>query len=112
MGDVAELVARAEAAGLRLCPRGETLRIRGPLNAKPLVEQLRLHKSEALALLALDHCSRCGGRSKGVVATYWTNWRESLCPACVADVVEDFDRTDTWPRFRVPDRLLPPGETP
>ena len=48
---VADLLADAEAAGLRIAVEGETLRIRGPRAGAPIAHQLAAHKPAVIALL-------------------------------------------------------------
>jgi hypothetical protein len=50
-GVVADLLAEAEAAGLRIAVDGETLRIRGPKGGASIAQQLAARKPAVLALL-------------------------------------------------------------
>jgi hypothetical protein len=104
---------RAQHAGLKLWTEGGTVQIEGlkPLPANLLAE-LRQHRAELAALLSGPSCYRCDAVRTRLVATYWTHWEQSLCPDCVADVVQEFDQHDTWPEFPVPDKPPALGETP
>jgi len=92
--DGVKLLVRAEAAGLRVRAEGDQLVVVGPRRLAELADELLAHKSDVLAALAL-RCSMCGATDR-VVRTYWSDWREGLCPGCVVTAVAVFDR-DGWP---------------
>jgi|HubBroStandDraft_6_1064221.scaffolds.fasta_scaffold822817_2 hypothetical protein len=50
--DVLVLLRRAKEAGLCVEPAGDTLKVRGPKNAEPVVKLLAEHKAEVMAALA------------------------------------------------------------
>ena len=66
-----QLIQRVEAAGGRLSPRGDRLRMEAP---KPLpdalIEELRQHKGEVMALLEGGAASAVDGRDEGVLASH------------------------------------------
>ena len=49
--DAVALLRRAKEAGLCVEPAGDTLKVRGPKNAEPVVKLLAEHKAEVLAAL-------------------------------------------------------------
>ena len=68
MGPVADLLARARKAGLRLEAHGDRLRVTGPKSAESIVRKIQAHKAEVLAMIrAGDETTtirtRCDGPS-------------------------------------------------
>jgi hypothetical protein len=49
--DAVALLRRAKEAGLCVEPAGDTLKVRGPKNAEPVVKLIAEHKAEVLAAL-------------------------------------------------------------
>ncbi|HVA03481.1 MAG TPA: hypothetical protein VMU64_06985 [Acidimicrobiales bacterium] len=94
-----DLLHRAQEAGLRLAVHGDRIVVTGPESAAALVEELKAHKPELLALLASTPtaCARCGTTDERLVGTYWTGWTEGLCVLCVVLVAAEHDENGTWP---------------
>jgi hypothetical protein len=61
--DVLTLLREARDAGLRVHVDGENLVVEGPTAAAPIVEKLRQHKPEVLAVLRGPCCRTCEPRT-------------------------------------------------
>jgi hypothetical protein len=95
----AEVLEAARDSGLTIVvTEGVPLvRGRGPKPVE-LLEELRAHRAEVLALLAEQPtCAHCGARGTRLVGTYWSSWTEVICPRCVVVVTAEFEQNDTWP---------------
>ena len=92
-------VLQAEQAGLDIELEGNEVVVRGPKARAHLVEELRRHRADVVAMLRGLACYRCGAQAGRMVSTYWTLWRRSLCPLCVDVMVQEFDEHGTWPAF-------------
>jgi hypothetical protein len=107
-----ELLDRLRSLGVRLWIEGERIEWRahrGVMTVELLAET-KAHRDEVYVLLSREPraCARCGATDVRLIATYWTAWREALCPDCVQQLVAWFDRTG-WPP--VPPEWLE-GESP
>jgi hypothetical protein len=86
---VADLLARAEAAGIHLIAEGDQLRVRGPRNAEALGRLLLERKPEVMAVI----CSRSrpaavpqSARSKSDESEEPLDWDAESAAAVVAEV--------------------------
>lgn len=106
------VIERAARAGIRLRLDGEYVVASGPSAPDPnLVDEIRSHRAEVVAILQGRACENCGGEAgliERLVPTYWTMWRRALCPSCVGVLVQEFDEADSWPA--VPPELI--GDRP
>jgi len=95
---VADLIHRAEVAGLELVPEGETFRIYGT-GPKPmeLLRELKAHRQAVRAALVGTVCSHCGSTGVRLVPTYWTDWESGLCPTCCRSQAAEYERRGSWP---------------
>ena len=100
MVGVTDLLARAQAAGLRLRMDDDgSIKAAGPKACEAIVGELREHRAELVAILNGTACCRCGTAGSPdhpLVATYWTEWQQALCRGCVRMVVAQFERHG-WP---------------
>jgi len=96
------VIERARQAGFRVALENNEVVIRGPKARADVVEELRQHREEVLAILEGRACLRCGGEDGplgSLVPTYWTLWRQALCPPCIGVLVQEFEERDSWPRM-------------
>jgi hypothetical protein len=61
--DVLTLLREAREAGLHVQVEGDKLKVEGPRTAAPIVERLREHKAEVLAVLRGPCCRTCEPRA-------------------------------------------------
>lgn len=102
------VIERAARAGIRLRLDGEYVVASGPSAPDPnLVDEIRSHRAEVVAILQGRACSHCGAEALPgghLVATYWTLWRQALCAPCARLMAKEFDQHDSWPS--VPPELI------
>jgi hypothetical protein len=95
----AELLNRLRSLGVELRPDGDRIRWQAPVGVltSELHAAAKALRNDLLVLLTQEPitCVRCGAGGR-LVPTYWSRWREALCPSCVDLIVERFDH-EGWP---------------